>query len=413
MKNHAKREIAAIVAAAICALLASCPDPSGYSGPQSVELADTGLPVVNIYTKNAKGITSKETYVKTDIYITSDNPDHSLARNGLKDEIRGRGNATWKYPKKPYRIRFAEKVSLFGLEPARNWVLLAEYRSPTMMLNAIALELGKVFGLPFTNHYVHVDVVLNGNYQGTYLLTEHMQVEKGRVDIDKNQGFLVEMDRLYDEEPKFRTARMKLPVMVKSPEGGDYAFVKESINSLEDALLAPGFPESGYRDLIDMDTFVDYILINDILMNWELQAPASVYMYKDSGGKISMGPLWDFDCGFGYEDDIFSFFRKYTGRMPNFPDRDGWEGQPFFQKFFDDPVFMARYHARWNEMKGDIIPGMGTFISDMQDKLRSSAEMNARVWYYWKGNYGYNNEAEKLKAWWGQRTSYLDGEINK
>ncbi|MDR1859083.1 MAG: hypothetical protein LBQ69_06390 [Treponema sp.] len=49
----------------------------------------------------------------------------------------------------------------------------------------------------------------------------------------------------------------------------------------------------------------------------------------------------------------------------------------------------------------------------MQDKLRSSAEMNARVWYYWKGNYGYNDEVEKLKAWWGQRTSYLDGEINK
>ena len=396
---------------------------TSVSIPISGTLVGTGLPVLYIDTENAQDITEHGTRINMDMEIVSNNPAHDITRIGLGDQIWGRGNASWDYPKKPYHIRFADKIKLFGLEASRHWVLLAEYRSPTLLQNAIGLELGKRMGLPFTSHYVHVNVVLNGEYQGTYLLTEHIRVEKGRVDIDENQGFLVEMDFHYDEDPKFTTPAMNLPFMIHSPEDLldplGYDFVRDSIIGLENALIDANFPESGYRNLIDIDTFVDYILINDILMNWELQVPASVYMYKDSGGKIKMGPLWDLDCGYGYEDDTFTFFRKYTGQMPNFPNRDG-EGRQFFLKFFEDPKFLAKYHYRWIEIK-EIIQSMGAFINDMKNNLRRSADLNAMRWYSesasgdYNANYNgdYDAEIGKLRTWWEQRIAYLDGEISK
>ncbi|GHV09638.1 hypothetical protein FACS189485_22420 [Spirochaetia bacterium] len=318
-----------------------------------------------------------------------------------KDEIRGRGNTTWGQPKKPYRIKFKNKTSLFGYEQAKSWVLLANYLDPTLIMNTLAFELGVRFGLPFTNHYQHVDLVLNGVYQGSYVLTEQVQVGKGRVDIDEDDGFLVELDVYYDEDPKFRTDLYQLPVMVKSPEDlinpAGYDFVKNSMNALEAALTDVSFPESGYRDLINMDTFVDFLLINEIVANGELGHPKSTYMYKDAGAaKISMGPLWDFDWGFGSPGNYFNYTDYRSGR------------HSFFQRFFDDPVFSVAYKAHWNENLSGII-NIGPFIDEMAASLEKSQALNARRW----GAVDYAQIISRMKTWWMQRMVYLNTEINK
>ena len=392
--------------------LVSCPPASegvnvkkGYVDPKSL---NTGLPIIKIDTEGNAAITSKENYITAAIEITDPND----ATNNFKGttEIRGRGNITWTYPKKPYRIKLPKKESLFGLTKAKSWVLLANFRDPTLIINTIAFELGKRFGLPFTNHYVYVDLILNGVYEGSYVLTEQVQVGEGRVNINEDDGFLVELDFHYDDEPKFKTNRLQLPVMIKSPEDlsyeSEYNFVKEAINNLESALLV-----EGYRDLIDMETFVDFILINDVLRNWELQVPASIYMYKDEGldSKISMGPLWDFDGGFGYADDDRTFFVRYDGRTPEIPGRTG-AGQLFFRKFFEDSVFQQKYRERWNKKKSDI-EAMITFIDETANKLYESQKADYQVWP-WNGQ-NYKQEISKMKIWWNNRISYLDNEINK
>jgi hypothetical protein len=117
-------------------------------------------------------------------------------------------------------------------------------------MNTIVFELGHRIGLPYTNHYTSVEVFLNDAYQGSYMLTEQIQVGKGRVDIGKNKGFLVELALFYDEDPKFPTDLYNLPVMIKSPEDlepSGYDFVKTAINGLETAIQTGAFPESGYR----------------------------------------------------------------------------------------------------------------------------------------------------------------------
>jgi spore coat protein CotH len=368
----------------------------------------TGLPVVKIDTQGGAAIDSKETYIKTNIRIVDpDNAAYNLERTDYKDEIRGRGNSTWSYPKKPYRIKFDKKQSLFGLEPAKSWVLLANYIDPTLIMNTVAFELGHRLGLPYTNHYIPVEVFLNGLYQGSYLLTEQMQVGKGRVDIDEDDGFFVELDSYYDEDPKFRTDLYNLPVMIKSPEDltdpSGYDFVKTAINGLETAMQAEAFPESGYRDLINMDTFVDFLLINEIVGNGELEYPKSTYMYKDKGAaKISMGPLWDFDWAFGYTGSDHAYF--------TYPNTRGGR-HAFFQRFFDDPAFTAQYKAHWNAKYTDIA-GMTAFIDEQAEKLRKSQVENFKIWWN-NDNIDYTNEIDKMKEWWTRRIGYLNTEINK
>jgi spore coat protein CotH len=365
-------------------------------------LIDTGLPVFYIDTQGTQPIISKEDYVKMNIKIVSDNPAYCMEKTGLKDEIRGRGNTTWSYPKKPYRIKFNKKTSLFGLPEAKSWVLLANYKDATLLSNTIAFELGKRFNLPYTNHYVHIELVLNGVYQGSYVLTEQVQVGNGRVDIDEDNGYLVELDVYYDEEPKFKTANLQLPVMIKSPEDltdpAGYNFVKDSLNDLDAVLSSGDFPNNDYTDLMDMDNFVDFIMINEIVRNGELGHPKSTYLYKDTDQKIKMGPLWDFDWAFGLGGHTSIDLSTAKSRM-----KGGW----FFSRFFNDPSFVSKYTIRWNEKYPDIAD-ISTFIDTMYDRLKISQSLNSRRWY----SVDYKGEIYKLKTWWSNRIQYLNGAIN-
>jgi hypothetical protein len=271
------------------------------------------------------------------------------------------------------------------------------------------LELGQRFGLPYTNHYTHVEVFLNGTYQGSYVLTEQMQVGKGRVDIDEKEGFFVEVDSYYDEDPKFRTDFFDLPVMIKSPEDvpfpEGYAFVINSLNKLDSLMFDDSFPDNGYRDLIDMETLVDFLMVNEIVTNRELMWPKSMYMYKDKGNdaKINMGPLWDFDWAFGYNADEQTYFTRSKSRT-----FEGWHA--FLYRFFRDPVFVAAYKKRWNEMYADIAD-MEAFMDEMAASLEKSRAENFKLW---GGNSDdYNQLIESMKAWWRERIAYLNVEINK
>ncbi|KAA6311804.1 hypothetical protein EZS27_037142, partial [termite gut metagenome] len=152
------------------------------------------LPIIIIDTKGGAGIYDKVNYVESTFrLVDTANPDNNVEPLE-KTGIRGRGNSTWNYPKKPYRLKFDKKTSLFGLGAAKSWVLLANYQDPTFITNTVALELGSRIGFAFTNHTNHVELFLNKKYQGSYVLTEQVQVNEHRVNISEKEGFLVEFD---------------------------------------------------------------------------------------------------------------------------------------------------------------------------------------------------------------------------
>jgi spore coat protein CotH len=367
---------------------------------------DTGLPVIRINTAGGQTITSREDYLDARISI-SGAPDTEHNLEETPTTIRGRGNTTWWYPKKPYRLKFPEKQKLFGYDKAKSWVLLANHQDPTLIMNTVTFKLGEKMKLPYTNHAVHVELILNGVYEGSYVLTEQVQVGKGRVDIDEDDGFLVELDSYYDEEPKFTSIASQLPVMIKSPEDLDdpsgYDFVKDSINELDRLLFAEDFPENGYRDLIDMDTFVTFLIINEVVGNSELSYPKSAYMYKDKGGKICLGPLWDFDgafCYAGNRENVYFGDSDYRISI-----------HPFFKHFFDDPAFVDRYKAIWNENYNEI-RSIEQFIDETAQRLDASQRANFTLWR-WLNQQDYSTEISRMKTWWNKRVTYLNTEINR
>ena len=376
----------------------------------------TGLPVVCIDTNGGAAITSKDIYTNGTFSISDpNNPQYDIAVRPT--EVRGRGNSTWGYPKKPYRIKLNSKTSIFGLGSAKSWVLLANYLDQTMICNTVALELGRRFGLPYTNHANHVELFLNGQHKGSYVFTEQVQVNEHRVNISETDGYLLELDSYYDEPLKFKSPSLSkskdrpLPVNVKSPEVSSLSeipFVQTSFNNLINLMFnSPSFPDSGYRDLLDMSSLIDFILINEIVGNGELHHPKSTYLYKDAGSKISFGPLWDFDWAFGYTG---SHYFTGVGDMlfSNAATTDDRPGRLFFKRFFDDPTFRAAYKIRWNQIKGQL-SDIGTFVQQTGTSLDKSFVQNEKIW-----NTGFNYQAEitKMKNWLNTRIQTLDTKIN-
>jgi hypothetical protein len=282
--------------------------------------------------------------------------------------------------------------------------------------------------MPFTHNYYHVHLILNGDYRGLYGLTEHKQVHKNRINIDPDFGWYVNIDSYYDEEPKFRTAQYNLPVMIKSPEvdgnanmsNPAYNFVRDDWNRLTDLMASGNFPESGYRDFIDMGSLVEYLLGNELSMTEEVGNAGnirSLLAYKDYGGKITMGPVWDFDCGFGY--DYLSTHRYFITGYTQYIKKHS-----FLQRFYDDQTFIARLKGRWNE-KYTKIMGITGYIDNASQRIRAAVEKDTERWYTYGNmnqnagyvtteyNANYPDAVNNLKSWLNNRISWLNTEISR
>ena len=138
------------------------------------------LPVVYVNTEDGSAITSKEEYKSCDLCIQNNTESKQIYWGEAK--IKGRGNSSWKWPKKPYRIKLDKKTDLFGMGKNKNWVLLANYLDESLLRNTTAFQISEELGLT-TIKTVWTDVVINGEYVGNYQLCEQIRVDEGRVDI--------------------------------------------------------------------------------------------------------------------------------------------------------------------------------------------------------------------------------------
>ena len=150
--------------------------------------------VLQLYltTKDGRDVTSKDYY--SDCHLAL-NAQGSFSNYSANAQIRGRGNSSflW-YDKKPFRLKLNDKHKVLGLDKAKSWVLLANYRDVTDLMNTFVFEMGRWLGLPYTNHTRYVEVFLNGDYRGLYQLTEQIQQHEHRVAISKERGILISLD---------------------------------------------------------------------------------------------------------------------------------------------------------------------------------------------------------------------------
>lgn len=298
--------LAALTDAAVAALLAD---------PDSLTFAAGGRgrwPVVQIDTDGV-AVDSKETYVPGTYTITD--TDGGVVHSGALN-IRGRGNYTWTLAKKPYRLQLADKTALLGMTAKqKNWALLANHLDAAKVNTHLAYTLGaRLSGLTWTPQYRVVEVILNGDYLGLYQLTDLVRMESGRLDEDEADAdtgpgltgtYLLEIDNNYGaEEPGFDTATYDERVIYDTPDeltSAQEAYIQGWVNDFEAALAGPDFmdPDIGWRAYADETSFADWYLVEELFANWDSQFRSSCKLWKARGGKLHMGPLWDFDVSLG------------------------------------------------------------------------------------------------------------------
>ena len=274
----------------------------------------TNLPTVVINTKGAQEVTSKEEELSSVVYIVSEEGKKLLATE--KTGVRGRGNASWNFPKKPYRLKFDEKQQLLDAPAkAKKWTLINNYGDKTLMRNILAFELSRRFGLAYTPYCHPVDVVLNGEYRGCYQLCDQIEVNKNRVNITEMEpedvtlpelsgGYLIEVDAYASTEASHFYSTLGTPVTIKSPDDEDIVnaqtrYITDYFNRMENAVFASNFadPETGYRRFLDLDSFLKHFMVGEMSGNTDTYW--SVYMTKDrESDKFFTGPVWDFDIAF-------------------------------------------------------------------------------------------------------------------
>ena len=378
-----------------------------------------------IYTDDGRRISSKDEYVPCYIGI---NGGDSYACRWQRAGIRGRGNSTWEwYDKKPYRIKFEHKQKVLGLDKAKSWVLLANYRDITDVMNTFVFELGRMMGLPFTNHSRYVEILLNGEYIGVYQLTEQVQQGKNRVDISDDRGILLTLD--VDDGPRggsasdcsFWTAGYSMPAAVKYPEEENLTRERrDSIRSvfaeLEAAIKWQDYNRAS--QLLDMESFVRFLIIQELVYNVEIDAPRSVFLHKDGDGRWVMGPLWDFDAGFDFDwadmyhgHDYFSNYKetvmgtnpvRRNGNYPNMP--------RFFTDLFGTREFVQLYKNTWQQYSDSIISRPWEEVERYTENLRLQAmERESIRWPV--NNKTFRRELLRMHQWLVNRRLYMDNLI--
>ncbi len=388
--------------------------PKGESQEYTVKIKwKKGLPHISINTENSQPITSKEDYLRA--YLVVDGK--GMFENFIDSiKVRGRGNSTWGYPKKPYKIKLDSKESILGLKKEKKWVLLANYLDPTHMLNMFALKAGQLIGLKYTNHAIPVDVSVNGQYMGIYTFTEQVEVKKNRVNVDKKKGVLLEFDSYFDEEFKFKSPYFNLPVMVKDPDLEDekpedqeklFNKIKEDFTALETALVDPTFPNNNYKDLIDVESVIKYLIIYNITDNRELNHPKSTYMHKDKKGKYFMGPIWDFDWAYGYEGTNKHFSKYNIPLLKKISTYD--TGTAFFKKIMEDSKNRELYKSMWKKFKSSDLPQLMKYIDAMEINIEESQPKDYQIWG--KGTKNYSEKIKQFKQWLNNRANFIDSEI--
>lgn len=375
-----------------------------------------------ITTKDGRDITSKETY--TDCHLSL-NAQGSFSNLSMNAQIRGRGNSSflW-YDKKPYRIKLNDKHKMLGLDKAKSWVLLANYRDVTDLMNTYVFELGRWLGLPFTNHTRYVELFLNGDYKGIYQLTEQIQQNKNRVNISDEQGILISLD--VDDGPaespnatdNFWSEIYDMPVCVKYPDEESFTNNTRDSVKAELAILERAIKNKDYaqiENLLDIPSFIKYLQIQEFIYNVELSAPRSIYMHKDGDGKWVMGPLWDFDAGYDFDwGNMYTghtFFKDYTETVmgTNPLKRNGnYSYVPqFFTDIFGCKEFVQTYKAQWVAVKDSIVSQPWGECMKYVEQMRESGALEREFQQWPISGKTFDTELNKMHTWLENRLTHM------
>ena len=388
----------------------------------SLYASELQIPIIEINTENNQLPKTKEEYLNCSFSITNcDDADDnfSVSMKGSYDDadgvgIRLRGNSTKLLKKQPFRIKFDKKKSLLGLKKNKSWVLLADHLDISYVKNYTAFSLAsELDNLDFTPTPNHVALIINNQFKGLYLLCEQIDEKDGRVDVeadfdasvDNDFPFLVEMDRNAHLEGKTGVDNFYVddfyPVEIKYPESDErgktktqdrvYDYINEYVNAVFETLktgekkdVSFSSERVGFEDLVDVDSLIDYYLVNEIMNNPD-NAWGSIYLHKSVGGKLKFGPVWDFD---------WSMSETFDGGYDNSEIESAKnlrliKTSPIYSKVFKTEENYQKLQARFNEIKQEIV-NVSNHLGEYKAKIQKVANLDSKMWHGESGGLNYD-----------------------
>jgi len=412
-----------------------------------VVLKSSQIPAMYISTDSGtmdKVHANKEYKESGSILITDS--DGTIQYNGELSHIKGRGNYTWDaFNKKPYSIKLKKGTNLFSMGKAKGWNLIANFQDNALVKNHCVYDWSEELGLPYSVDNVFVDLYIDGQYYGNYMLTEKIEVDNKRVaindleaanedanpDIDIDEcalagnrgcnagyekstmryvdipnepdditgGYILEADapERYEAEVCGFVSDYGAAIVIKSPEYASKAeveYISSYYQDFEDALLSPDGYNSlrkHYSDYIDVDSFVKMFVLQEYTFNTDA-GKTSFFMYKDSGGKLVASPVWDIDNGLAGSGA--DWLMAATSELIDFR-RDGYRSglMTVLSALYNHDDFRNEVAQEWHKLVAEKVEWLTDYISSENNRIEKSAIMDAVRW----DKFGTSN-IEKVKA---------------
>ena len=427
-------------------------------------LTSSNLPILKVNTKG-KAIVN-EPKILADMQLiyngigktnsVTDKPTGYLGKTGI--EFRG-STSQQLFPKKPYGFELwvdstekSRKVALLGMPEESDWVLNATYNDKTLMRDVLSYDLANRMGR-YATRSRYVEMMVNDKYEGLYILMEKVKRDKNRVDIsslkvtdntgdDVTGGYLLKIDKTEGSKSKLWNTTLSVngvsytvPIQIEYPKITDitdaqFTYIKNYVTEFETSLKSSDYltPKARWREMIDIDSFVDYFLITEFTKNVDGYR-LSTYFYKDKdskGGKLKMGPAWDYNLAFGnadYLDGYKSTGWQYKVNNLAIPAKDTYFLSPtWWERLSADSTFRYKAAKRWEVLRKTALnpdrintwmDSTATVLQDarIRNNNRWTGVLGVKIWPNYYVGATYENETTWMKDWIRQRTAWLDSQL--
>ena len=427
-------------------------------------LSSSNLPIIKVNTKGKAIVNEPKTLADMELIYNglgktnsvTDKPTGYLGKTGI--EFRGSTSQQF-FPKKPYGFELwvdstekSRKVALLGMPEESDWVLNATYNDKTLMRDVLAYDLANRMGR-YATRSRYCEIMINNKYEGLYILMEKVKRDKNRVDIsslkltdntgdDVTGGYLLKIDKTEGSKSKLWNTTLTvngvnytIPIQIEYPKITDitdaqFNYIKNYVTEFETSLKGSDYltPKAKWRGMIDIDSFIDYFLITEFTKNVDGYR-LSTYFYKDKdskGGKLKMGPAWDYNLAFGNADYLDGY--KPTGWQFKvndlaIPAKDLTFLSPtWWERLSVDSTFRYKASKRWEVLRKTALnpdrinAWMDSTANVLQEpRIRNNNRwtgvLGFKIWPNYYVGATYENETTWMKDWIRQRTVWLDSQL--
>ncbi len=359
--------------------------------------------------------------------------------------IKIRGSSSANFDKKPYGLEIRDErgndrsASILGFPSESDWVLYPPYSDKTFMRNVLAYDWSNDIGrYAVRTRFVEVFVksgvgrLAYADYAGVYVLMEKITRDEDRIDVTKllrsqntppevTGGYMLKVDRRDPGDSGFTTTRGTLNLCYVDPKeveitAAQRAYILGFMDDFEAALFGPSFtdPATGYAAWIDVDSWVDHFLLNELVKNIDAFR-LSVFLYKDRNGKLVVEPMWDCDLALGNADYLEGFNPQGW-----YLDLIGDTSALWWKRLREDPEFQQKICDRWTaaartklstELLLARVDGYAELLAEAQERnfARWPNVLRVDVWPNWYVGQTWNDELVWMKNWIRDRAAWISG----